>query len=474
MEKHKLIKSLLLALGFSASAHAGGLLAPDNETRQDLTWLVNQEVIQLSLSTWPMSIDDVERALAKADTQVAGAEAVVNRVKKRITYLKSPVKASLYTSTSDSGLPHEFASSPKANHSLALALNSQGQWWDVTLQGNAEADRRVRNHSWANLDGSYAAAKFYNQWLMFGRIPQWWGPGFDGSLIRTDVARPVTGFLMQRADQSPFETKWLSWLGRWQYQLTAGQLAQYHSVPDAKLIGLRLTFNPFEFMEFGASRMMQWGGDGRPKSFNSFWDALLGDTDGTKVDRSNQLAGIDLNMPLRFLSIPMSLYGQLVGERIAGGLPTKNFFLVGFNGHHAVNNAIINWYIEGAKTHNQKDKGLFYTHHNYREGYYQQGYPLGHAIGGDGEIISTKVEYVTDTDYRYSARLLYAEVNPLDQKENVGFPVSEHIFGAELGLAGQLFTPDLKLKSTLWYNSSNQQSSDDIGLMVNFEYRFNY
>lgn len=47
--------------------------------------------------------------------------------------------------------------------------------------------------------------KIWNQWVSFGEIPQWWGPGHDGSLIRTDAARPVTGFLIQRADQSPLK-----------------------------------------------------------------------------------------------------------------------------------------------------------------------------------------------------------------------------------------------------------------------------
>ena len=73
------------------------------------------------------------------------------------------------------------------------------------------------------------------------------GPRYDGSLIRSDAARPVAGFMLQRADQSPFETPWLSWIGRWQYQLSAGQLSQYSSVPHTKLIGARFTMMPTDF-----------------------------------------------------------------------------------------------------------------------------------------------------------------------------------------------------------------------------------
>ncbi len=54
-------------------------------------------------------------------------------------------------------------------------------------------------------------------------------------------SRPVYGFTMQRAEQQAFETKWLSWIGPWQYQAFAGQLDDYHAIPDAKSI--RVSFN---------------------------------------------------------------------------------------------------------------------------------------------------------------------------------------------------------------------------------------
>ncbi len=34
---------------------------------------------------------------------------------------------------------------------------------------------------------------------------------------------------MQRAEQQAFETKWLSWIGPWQYQAFAGQLDDYNA-----------------------------------------------------------------------------------------------------------------------------------------------------------------------------------------------------------------------------------------------------
>lgn len=31
-----------------------------------------------------------------------------------------------------------------------------------------------------------------------------------------------------------------------------------------------------------------------------------------------------------------------------------------------------------------------YNHHIYKDGYYQQGYPLGDAMGGDGQLLPVK------------------------------------------------------------------------------------
>ncbi|WP_218792380.1 capsule assembly Wzi family protein, partial [Klebsiella pneumoniae] len=63
--------------------------------------------------------------------------------------------------------------------------------------------------------------------------------GYEGSLIRGDAMRPMTGFLMQRAEQAAPETWWLHWIGPWQYQISASQMNQYTAVPHTKIIGGR-------------------------------------------------------------------------------------------------------------------------------------------------------------------------------------------------------------------------------------------
>ena len=189
------------------------------------------------------------------------------------------LKAGLFAETDQKVLPQAFGDKQKAQYQAALEFNAGGENWDAKVRVNAEKDPQIDNGQDVNVEGSYIAGKLWNQWVIAGQIPSWWGPGHDGSLIRGDASRPVIGVTAQRAVQDSFETPLLSWIGPWQYQAFAGQLDDYSAVPDAKLIGLRLTAQPLPYLELGASRMIQWGGEGRPESLSSLWDAFVGNKD---------------------------------------------------------------------------------------------------------------------------------------------------------------------------------------------------
>ncbi|WP_231604324.1 capsule assembly Wzi family protein [Brenneria goodwinii] len=456
-------------------SQASGLITTDNTLRNDLAWLSDRGVINVSLSTWPLSQEEITTVLAKAKPVTNTEKNVISRVEQRINNLKANARITGYTSTDKPGLPQGFGGTHASDHALSVAAGASDEFWDVNLKGTVEGDQRIKDQSRWNMDGSYGAVKIFNQWLSFGKVVQWWGPGYDGSLIRSDAARPVTGFILQRADQSPFETPWLSWIGRWQYQLSAGQLEQYYAVPETKLIGGRLTLMPTDFIELGASRIMMWGGEGRPQSWGSFWDGVAGkDNTGSENEPGNQLAGFDFKLKLqRLTGLPVSVYGQLVGEDEAGMLPSQNTYLLGLEGHPEWGTSTINWYVEGATTRaNDSRLNYIYAHHIYKDGYYQQGYPLGHAMGGDGRILSGKVELALDDGQRWSTRVTYARVNPNDQSINKAFPQSDTLKGVELGW-GYDFQSKVKFDTSVWYTDSNNSSSDDLGAGLSVEIPIN-
>lgn len=72
-------KSLCAAvlLGMSLPVFAQGIVLNNEDLRTDLNWLNQQGVIQISTSTWPMSGDEIQRALSQAkvlnNTQQVGS-----------------------------------------------------------------------------------------------------------------------------------------------------------------------------------------------------------------------------------------------------------------------------------------------------------------------------------------------------------------------------------------------------------------
>ncbi|MEW5972123.1 MAG: capsule assembly Wzi family protein, partial [Pseudomonadota bacterium] len=296
-------KTLLASLALSSSlTFAQGIILNDQNLRTDLNWLNQQGVIQISTSTWPMSGDEIQRALSQAKISNSNQQKVIDSVMTHLNTNNQLLKASLFAETDQKNIPQAFSNQQKAQYQAGIELNAGNQNWDARLRVNTEKDPQIDNGQDVNVEGSYLAGKLWNQWLIAGQIPTYWGPGHDGSLIRGDASRPVYGVTIQRAEQNAFANKWLSWIGPWQYQAFAGQLDDYDAVPDAKLIGLRVTAQPLAYLELGASRAIQWGGEGRPEGLSSLWDAFVGNKDngGTgEPDPSNQIAGFDARLNLQ-------------------------------------------------------------------------------------------------------------------------------------------------------------------------------
>lgn len=478
--KKPLLSALLTTL--SLPVFAQGLVLNDANLRTDLNWLNQQGVIQISTSTWPLSGDEIQRALSNAQVSNKVQQRVIDSVLAKLTADNQQLKVGLFAESDPKDIPQAFGDQQKAQFQAALEFNAGSENWDAKLRVNAEKDRQIENDQDVNLEGSYLAGKLWNQWLVAGQIPTYWGPGHDGSLIRSDASRPVYGFMAQRAEQTAFETKWLSWIGPWQYQAFAGQLDDYTAVPDAKLIGLRVTAQPLSYLELGASRAIQWGGEGRPESLSSLWDAIKGndnecDADGCagKGNPSNQLAGLDARLNLFPLTqVPMGFYGQYVGEDEAGGLPAKKMYLAGIDYSATVRNMPYQLYIEWADTRtNGKVRGVSYNHSIYTDGFYQHGYPLAHALGGDAQMISVGGDIRFDPMNRLSGRVLFAEVNQSDRRpeNNAAFAFDDEIKALDVTWSHYI-RPEMPLKINAWISDSDVNGQDggaSIGIEIPLE-----
>lgn len=302
------------------------------------------------------------------------------------------------------------------------------------------------------------------------------GPGHDGSLIRGDASLPVIGITMQRDTQTAPTNQYLNWVGPWQYQLFAGQFEDYEAIPDAKLFGARLAASPLPWLEVGASRTFMWGGKGRPESLSSFGDALLGtrdnadngDVDG---DPANQLGGFDAKVSLSSLvNVPASVYAQYVGEDEAGGLPAKNMYLAGVDYASSIQGKPYQLYAEYTDTRTSGEvRGISYDHGTYTDGYYQQGYPLGYALGGDAESVAVGGRLWLDNRNFINAKLQHAKVNQADEADNQAFPTTDKLTSIDVAWEHQ-WQPLTKITTRLWAVDSDNQSTD-IGAGVGLEFQ---
>lgn len=469
--------ALSVALGLCQITYAGQLVQIDDELRHTLEVLKLQGVISLDTSTWPISSEAIESALNQAHPQTSTEQRLINQVKQQLSQKDSSTLQLVTNINGDKrAVVSGFDNSPNTVTPFGITISHSynDDNLDYKIQGtlNVEDDEPSKR---SNLDGSYIGTKLGNHRLAFGSVPVWWGNGVDGSLIRSDAARPVTGFLLQRANNTPINFPVLSKLGNFNYQVTAGQLQDYQAVPHTKLIGMRASFQPHDAFQIGASRSIMWGGDNKSESLKSLGKALTGkyDNGGESEDPSNQIAGIDAQLNLKpLVNLPMSLYGELIGEDEAGGLPSKQAYLAGVKGCFAVNQYPWLWHAEWANTHYDLDKtNIIYGHSIYTDGYYQKGLPLGHPIGGDGEIISVGVSGNIDDSNKMAVKYANANVNESNQRINAAFPTQQKLDVVELSLQHD-FRPTQSVRLGLWGKRDKVASDHEIGGQLVYTQQF--
>ncbi|MEP2590870.1 MAG: capsule assembly Wzi family protein, partial [Marinobacter sp.] len=235
-------------------------------------------------------------------------------------------------------------------------------------------------------------------------IDRWWGPGHHSSLAISNNARPVPGLWFGRQTQYAPRSPWLNWIGPWDFQAFVGQLEQDRAVPDAKLVGGRLTFRPASFLQIGLTRLFQWGGEGRPQTLDSIGDALIGKDNGQQntdpgddKGPSNQIAGFDFRTSFPVSGMPVGFYGQMMGEDEAGYLPSKYSALVGLDALTGIGAGSQRFFLEGTDTvagRAVSDARLntAYEHGTYRSGFRYYGRNIASTFEGDARALTLGVQ----------------------------------------------------------------------------------
>ena len=116
--KYQSIKVLSFAIlsALALPVAAQGIVLNNEDLRTDLNWLNQQGVIQISTSTWPLSGDEIQRALSNAKIENLVQQKVINSVKASLEAENTTAKLALFAETDPQNIPQKFADEQKSQY----------------------------------------------------------------------------------------------------------------------------------------------------------------------------------------------------------------------------------------------------------------------------------------------------------------------------------------------------------------------
>lgn len=386
----------------------------DNYLRQSLQSLAQAGLLTGPVNTYPIMWKNIAIDLNRIDSATLSPQ-----LQFAVAHLRSALNAN--RGERQSGLKLK-ANSATANHlyfgesyfeDAALSLFQEVQ--SDSVAGRLQVNRRMLDDNSAEqdntLDGSYLALIRGNWVLQLDQTPVWWGPGQQSSLLMSNNARPLPSIRLTRHGWQPDERSWLRWLGPWSATTFLGYGQHNSVVPQTRYWGGRLTLRPVPALELGASRVIQWGGEGRSNGFSTLWDLVSYDQrDEIPAD---QRAAVDVAWHLQLAGFPVTLYSELADDDNQSGAPDELLQLWGARsyfgaatGIHTVNLEYSDTYLTCA---DQLDAGnCAYQGSLYPEGYRRYGRIIGSGYGADAQVLSSAWHYQTLGGISWSAQLTLA------------------------------------------------------------------
>ncbi|MEE9309637.1 MAG: capsule assembly Wzi family protein [Cocleimonas sp.] len=396
---------VLSSLVFSVNAGANPWLdAGDMKLRHELQLLSDSGVLDAPTTTWPLLAEDIHRSLEKSTDKKSTLEPelldILANINQSLAVNKYGSKVEVLA-RSKKILVRDFSGEGREKGSISYDGGWGNRIGDVRLKASLSTKSDHPSDQNVRLDESYIASSLGNWKFTVGKQSRWWGPSWDGSLILSNNARPIPSLSVENINSKAFSNKWMHWLGPNKMHMFVGQLESDRHVPNAKFIGTRFTFKPFNSLEVGMHRTIQWGGEGENNDFSDLLKTILSirvsnPNGNLGTVRGNQIAGLDArwSLPIRSKN-KYSLYGQYIGEdRVDGSLLLGDeTFLFGGSVSGLSKNGSWRTYIEATDTSAAWFKGrarnnTIYRHGTYKDGYRHQGVSMGHGIDSDSQIFS--------------------------------------------------------------------------------------
>jgi hypothetical protein len=419
--------SCALVFCFAGAVRADPWLAPGDEgVRSDIQRLADAGILHGPVTTWPISWPDIARdalAAQEAGLDEATADALM-RIQRLSRAASAQGFAGLGLRASASHRPDElrtFVDSPREEGEVMLRASWLTEHLALNLQGAVVADPDDQKQFRA--DGSYIGVNVGNFMISAGLMERWWGPGWDGSLILSTNARPIPSVTLERNYTEPFKTKLLSWIGPWRASIAIGEEESHGlAVTGVRFLAARVNFKPRPWLEFGLTRTAQWCGGDRPCGWSTFKDLLIGHDNQVEgglpsaEQPGNQMAGYDMRLRSPWKALPIALYGQMIGEDEAGGLPSRFLGLFGFETWRSSPWGGYRLRAEYANTACEFSRQMQLYNCAYRNGIYPQGYTyrgrvIGHSLDNDSRMFSVSGLLTRPNGDLFSFEVRHAKLN---------------------------------------------------------------
>ena len=190
--------------------------------RADIKALADAGVITVPVNTYPLMWSGIGADLAKAEPSTLSPALVdaysrVNFNYRNAVENRGNTRIKL-AGASDAARFQHFGSDYREQGELNASHEYLGDRFAYKVSASANYD--PNDDKEFRFDDSYFAMAMGNWMVTLGAIEQWWGPGFDSSLHKSNNARPMPSLMLSRNNAQAFETPWLSWIGPWNF--TAG------------------------------------------------------------------------------------------------------------------------------------------------------------------------------------------------------------------------------------------------------------
>jgi len=381
---------------------------PDNLIiRHDIQILVDSGALNIPISTWPIAWGDIAYNLTKNESEMSLIEiASFQRIKEALIDAEMGGLSGL-TEVKVAKNPNQFTWF-NDNLTNTKSVGAQSSFLSKNLAINLKVEKIPGD---TLFNESYLSIARGNYSIDVGSKKRWWGPGWSNSLVLSTNANAIKGLAIERTFSDPFESRFLKWIGPWDFSIMTGELNHSRTVPDPRFFGMRFDFRPIPTLELGLSRTSVFCGDTQSCGFSGFTDMLL-----DKDDSGYNALSLDFRSSHVINQLPIAYYGQIMGKSLKESMGLFGFetwdLIDSFGGLESYR-----IFMEASSTSCQFYKndttnfGCAYRNDVYVDGYQYDNANIGHSSDGDSITLSLGGILVANNSQLIKSKITMGQLN---------------------------------------------------------------